>query len=363
MDLPIIGRYEHKTDQYMFGHRVLPYLLYHEPALLQEILADDAAAQLKKVWDHYTQTWKVEGGDHTVAVKWYGNDDGALAVLVDLPNPTSVPDPHGAVIVLSPERAYFPMERASDADVLTFERGSWFRVSNDATSWTEQGRPAYMGEWTADGAHRNHGFTQARWSKILLGLSSIIGTDDLWKELTDEEWESMRPIDLALIPVRMPERALSSELVQAIDDEVQAILRTAVDAESSRRAALVLSDHLRALRRQHGNNSAEITLHMAHVVRLLLEAGDFLRAHDVAADWGKYCIAERGSRAPETRIAYTWLARTILADHRFSKEEREKRASLRTRMRDRLPGGMRHDLPGADDPDTEAQVLSGDAVR
>ena len=345
---PRVPRYEDKTDQYLFGHKVLPSILFKQPEIVAELLKPNAAEFLTALWDEYAAEWGIAGGDHTVKVKWFASSDGALAVLIDLPVPHMVPEPHGAVLLVRPVRAYFPLELASETDVRSYERASWYRLSSQPEREAQQRRPGYVGEWTADGAHRNHGFLILDVKKILLAVSHIVGVVDDWKVITNEEAQRTFPSDLSSISVRVPEVPLPPAIARELGDQVQSILKGALDDRSKREAGKAIADLVRQYRQQYGDASAEITLHTKHVVRLFLECGDYTKAYDIASEWGRFCLSERGTRAPETHIAYTWLARVLRADPRLPEEERIKRSDIRIRMRNRLPGGIRKDLPGAD---------------
>lgn len=84
--------------------------------------------------------------------------------------------------------------------------------------------------------------------------------------------------------------------------------------------------------------------------------GDIDRAELYNEDQRYFCHEFRGSRSPETAISYTSWARIVASDPRGSEEYKEKRLRLIHAMRDRLPGGVRRDLPGADDPEVTATV-------
>ena len=143
---------------------------------------------------------------------------------------------------------------------------------------------------------------------------------------------------------------------QRLDRRVAEIMQSAVDEPSTRSAIEELLATLHDAQLVHGNAYSEITLHRKSVIELMIRIGDYDRADLYDEDWRYFCHEYRGSRSPETAISYTSWARIVVADPRNSQEYKEKRLRLILAMRDRLPGGIRRDLPGADDPEVTAMV-------
>lgn len=351
--LPTIPRRGGKNDQYAFGHLVLPTLLFEHPEVLAGLATEDPAAFVEEAWNTYARQWSMESKPREVRVRWYRQEKGGLAAAIDLPAPNEVPDPHGVLLVIQPVRAFFVIERTSDANLQKYMRTAWVRMSSDGPTTSTPNQAGFLCEWTADGGHRNYRYVAVNVGSMLTKVSSLLGLDGKW-EAVDPSVVSQD--DLASAPLRVPERQLPAEEQRRLDRRVDEIMKGAVDGATTRSAVEELLSTLHDAQLIHGNDFSEITLHRRKAIELMIRSGDLDRAELYDEDWRYFCHEYRGSRAPETAISYTSWARIVAADPRTSTEHKEKQLRLIHAMRDRLPGGIRRDLPGADDPEVRAIV-------
>ena len=350
---PTIPRRGGKNDQYAFGHQVLPTLLFKHTDVLAGLATDDPAAFVEAAWNTYARQWSMEPKPRDVRVRWYRQDKGGLAAAIDLPAPDEVPDPHGLLLVMQPVRAFFVIERTSQQNIEKYLRTAWVRLSSDGPDSATPDHAGFLCEWTADGGHRNYRYVAVNVGSMLTKVSSLLGMEGKWESVDPSE---ISPNDVVGAPVRIPERLLNVEEQRRLDRRVDEIMQGAVDVVTTRNAVEELLSTLHDAQLVHGNDFSEITLHRKKAIELMIRCGDLDRAELYAEDWRYFCHEYRGSRAPETAISYTSWARIVAADPRSTTEHKEKQLRLIHAMRDRLPGGIRADLPGADDPEVRAIV-------
>ncbi len=351
--LPSIPQRPGKSEQYLFGHIVLPKLLFERADVLSTLTSEDPAQAVQDLWDGYAQQWGKVPRTYELRARWYRHDTGGLAIAIDLPEPADVPEPHGVLMVFQPVRAFFVIERTSQQNLEKYLRTAWVRLSSDGQQTPIPSHAGFLCEWTADGAHRNYRYVAVNVGSMLTKVSSLVGVDGKWEEVAPS---TIAPDELGAASVRVPERCMDPTERQKLEARVREILKGAVDVRSKRAAVEHLLATLHDAQLHHGNDLTEITLHRQHVIALMIELGDLDRADLYNEDWRYFCHEYRGSRAPETAISYTSWARIIAADPRTSSEYKDKRLRLIHAMRDRLPGGIRPDLPGADDPEVTATV-------
>lgn len=321
-----------KSSAYMFGHVVLPKLFYETP---------DAVLSQPEI----------------VAVRHYRNGEGVVVAALDLPKPTTVPEPHGVVMVLSPERLYFVLERASEDHIRRHRAESWLVMSSDAPMMSPSDHIGYLCSWLPDRSHFNHTLVKLHIDAVLQQVAKTLGTTSDWVRCETSDLDPSIYAELGTRPVHAFERPLPPEASQWLRDEVTRIVGNANTAKEQSDAAGAIMALIRKARALYGERSAEITLLHRTVLRLYLEAGDQERAVNVCVMWVKYCHRFRGSRAPETHLAYTWSARIWSMDRSLTPEQRRNRIENRLGVRNMLVGGVDCELPGGDDPDATVTTI------
>lgn len=318
-----------KSSAYMYGHVELPKLFYETP---------EAIAGMP-------------------AVRHYRNGEGVVVAAIDLPKPAAVPEPHGVIMVLAPERLYFVLERASDDHIRRHRAESWLVMSSDAAPMSPSDHIGYLCSWLPDRSHFNHTLVKLHIDPVLQQVAKTLGTTSDWTRCERSDLDPSVYADLGTRPVHAFERPLPPEASQWLRDEVDRIVGAAHTAKEKGDAASALMVLIRKARALYGERCAEITLWHRTVLQLYLDAGDHERAVNVCVMWVKYCHRFRGSRAPETHLAYTWSARIWSADTSLTVEQRRNRVENRLGVRNMLVGGVDSSLPGGDDPDTTIATI------
>ena len=175
-DFPVIEKRRGKSGQYMFGHIVLPRLLFEHPELLSHLASEDPAQAAAAIWQSYAEQWGLPSVDPEIRVRWYRNTDGGLAVAIDLPQPEEVPEPHGVLLVLKPERAFFVIERTSPENLQKYLRTAWVRMSSDGGESSTPNHAGFLCEWTGDGGHRNYRYVALNVGSMLTKVNALVGS-------------------------------------------------------------------------------------------------------------------------------------------------------------------------------------------
>jgi hypothetical protein len=360
MTVPVaISKRAEKSDIYMFGHVVLPTLLYEHPELAVRIGLEDGLAYLEELYKAYVASW---GGTSTLVgtvIRRYRSTGGLIAIVIDLPKPQVVPEPHAAVLVLSPERLYFVVEKAGEDHIRRHRSEAWVVMSSTAEPSLPGDRYGYVCTWLPDRSHFNHALLKLDVKTILDCVSTVLDTQGPWTLCDVHTFVNMTQLSVHA-PIHAMHRPLPKEEATSLAMAVASITSSAHTAAEKSAAAMQITNLIKQARAKYGEWSAEITLHNAAVIRLYLEAGDDQRAVNVAKQWVKYCHRYRGSRAPETRIAYTWSARAYIADRTLSPDDKQRRVDAQLRVRNAVSQTMDTTLPGAEDPNVSAEVASSE---
>lgn len=350
MKVPVeIAKRGDKSDIYMFGHVVLPTLLYEKPEVILRLGQEDGLTALSELYRAYATSW---GGDPVLTgavIRRYRSSSGLVAIAIDLPRPTVVPEPHAVVMVTAPERLFVVVEKAGEDHIRRHRSETWVVMSSETEPTLPGDRFGYVCSWHPDRSHFNHGLLKLDVMTVLSRVSKIFDRTDVW--------EVCASVPTEITPIHVMHRPLPEDAVRELQASVNDIVSWASTAKDKINAATQLTQLIRTYRKKYGDWSAEITLHHRDIVRLYLEAGEYDHAQSVASQWVRFCHRYRGNRAPETRIAYTWTARAYAADVTMAPDEAQRRVDAQLRVRNAMSQSFDTSLPGADDPDVHCPTV------
>lgn len=154
------------TVQYHFGHRVLPSLGFQNPVGFLSTVAGPTGQQLlQEVWEHVRAHFGIETERATPEFpieKFMIGED--CAVLIELPPPQRSAEPYFVVFATRlPESADSPPPPTPPrARYFTLEKGvaelaELAVLLPDDSGMLHAMTETVLGEWTAEGDHRNYG--------------------------------------------------------------------------------------------------------------------------------------------------------------------------------------------------------------
>lgn len=353
--VPDLPRREGKSDRYMLAHLILPAILFQRPLELRRALEQDGSTYVRDLWQAMLASWGVDAANvpaDGLQVRCFVNEADDVVLVMQPPAPQVVPEAHMVVVMLSPQRRYFVVEMASDQVRRKHRRSQWIVRSSTPAATPSNGEVGWLCEWLADNSRRNYAMIDYGNDVELLAQVSVwSGRPSAWRAATSTDLDRARRIDLTTVPVREQERPLDPDVRRAFDAAVASILAEpevddTVILDKAMRLRLLIEEAV-AL---HGNGYAELTLRTMDVIQLLVRSGRLYDADALVRTWRNFCHRYRGNRAPETRIACTADALVAACDTDLNEDARCGAVTHHLSIRDGLSGGMRADLPGADDP-------------
>lgn len=333
-----------KTDLYMMPHVFLPTVLWEQPDRLRDLLGIRGPDVLQEWWQHVQRSGGISRTQREGSILVFRTEKGGVALRVNMPTPHDVPLAHAVIIMLQPERRCFVLEKATASHVRRVRPAQWSWISSEPLQPVPVEVPlAYLAEWCADGDRFNYGLIEID-KGIPIGISEETTVCGPWFEVSPSEAAALLPASLRNMPCRpgpvpIPD-ALLAEAAALID---------AATSVKERELAII-----EAIER-YGTMYTEISMHVADVMRELLEQNEVDEAARIVRRWLTFCHAYRGNRAPETRIAFTWDARVRLRNEP-DPNERATIARHRVVFRDQMFAGVRSDMAGADEADVSIGV-------
>ncbi|MCU0330371.1 MAG: hypothetical protein MUC47_05265 [Candidatus Kapabacteria bacterium] len=327
-----------KSAHYMMAHVVLPFITFHRPNDVKAFWEGQGRALIHDVWRHQQAShegW--DGEEWALDGDVYVSEHGAQAVVVTFPRPTVVPEAHGVVIQMWPQRRYFVVELAHPSHIARHAQRGWVFLGNDVPRTAPTAIRGYLCEWCADGSRFNFGLED--WAVPSI-LQACMPGHDQWR------LGGLWPGDGA--PMRADPQPLDNAIASLIHAHYQAALRAEVPAlEKASAVRGLLNDTVR----RYGREYTEITLVMRDIIRLYVEGGDVDMARSLASSWVNFAHKYRGSRSPEVRLAYLAQAFVGASDTSMTHEQRLAWIQGRIAVSDHHEPMMRSDWPAADHED------------
>jgi hypothetical protein len=334
-----------KTDHYMMAHVVLPFVTFHRPDVLQAIWSGEGPTVLCEIWRNQQAHWGVAGEvDMSLDVTVYVSDTGSQAAVVTFPRPHEVPEAHGVIITVWPQRRYFVVELAHPSHIARHAQRGWVFLGNDVPRTAPTAVRGYLCEWCADGARFNYGLED--WA--IPGILDVCLPGS-------RQWTSGGTWPGESAPLRPDVLPLDAAMAALVQAEYQGILTSDLSPlERATQLRSVLNDAVR----RYGRDYTEITLIMRDIVRLYVHGGDVDMARSLATSWVNFSHKYRGSRSPEVRLAYLAQAYVAQYDTSISAEQRTAWIHGRLAISERHAATMRTDWPGANH--TDFQLTAAD---
>lgn len=337
-----------KSACYMMAHVVLPFITFHRPDDLKAFWEGNGRAMIRDVWRHQQAShegW--QGEDWALDGDVYVSEHGAQAVVVTFPRPTVVPEAHGVVIQMWPQRRYFVVELAHPSHIARHAQRGWVFLGNDVPRTAPTAIRGYLCEWCADGSRFNYGLEDWAIPSI---LQAYLPGHHRWQ--AGGHWPG------ASAPLRADPRPLDPAVASLIQAEYEDALRSNMPALAKASAVRgLLNDAVRL----YGREYTEITLIMRDIVRLYVEGGDVDMARSLASSWVNFAHKYRGSRSPEVRLAYLAQAFVGAYDTGLNNEQRIAWIHGRIAVSDHHAPMMRTDWPAANHEDFGLSAL--DIIR
>lgn len=350
--LPEIAMRRGKSMRYMLGHVLLPELLLRHPAIIQSLVADDGLARLHHLRDVYARRWQISDVDECLALRYFLAHDGAVSIVVTMPDPVGVPEPHYVMMYLLPVRRILVLERASVHHLERFRRQGWRIMSSDIPQGVTSDQAAYLCEWTHDGNHFNYGLVELTEASITDRISDVFGVQREWSEVQAQTLSRRLQAVTDVSPVRAEARPLPEEERRSLNALIDTIVREAQNVEVFERGdyALRVIGAIEDVKRRTGNVHTDTTIRLGEAIRLFADAELYDKARDLVTAWIGMAHAMRGSRSPEVRIAYAYEAWIAARERSNWDEHLRDYIAVRLNVRDSIGGVMRTDMPGANDP-------------
>lgn len=337
-----------KSVAYAVEHVVLPHLLLHMPGTFQQLLQCCPEAFADRLWEAVAQSrGEPQAPVQPCRVSLLVQEQRGLALIVDFPVPTVMPEAFMAVMLLAPQRRYFVVEH-------TAEQIS--RKHRRAFSWVEPASPVatdprrslgWLCEWLPDGSRRNYQMVDyADTEDVMQHVNQWIGLSGTWDRVV-EMAEACASLDLVHVPERMQEEPLDQALagmIQSYIKKITSMVPTTLQGYHER--ALAIRRFIEEGVHAYGHGYTEITLHTMSAIELLLAAHATAEASALVIMWQNFCHRYRGNLAPETMLSHAAAALVSALDVDVA----DQRAGVEhwMRFRDTFKPRMQRNLPGAD---------------